>query len=93
MPHAAYFGLSIVMVLLFQALSLLFALIETGATEPLSRNFLSLSSRRGWARLGGGGVTPCSAGWQCCVGCLLRRPACPADPALPQTAATSSCAE
>lgn len=47
MPHAAFFGLSVVMMLVFQALSALFALIETG-TEPLSRNFLSLSSEPAW---------------------------------------------
>lgn len=44
MPHTALFGLSIFMALLFTALSALFALIETGASEPLSRNYLSLSS-------------------------------------------------
>lgn len=48
MPHAAYFGLSVVMLLVFQGLSALFALIECGASEPLSRNYLSLSSESAW---------------------------------------------
>ena len=48
MPHAAYFGLSVVMLLVFQGLSALFALIECGASEPLSRNYLSLSSGSAW---------------------------------------------
>lgn len=47
MPQAALFGLSVVMALVFLVLSSLFALIETGAGEPLSRNFLSLSSECG----------------------------------------------
>ena len=46
MPQAAMFGLSLFMALLFEVLSVLFAFIETGAGEPLSRNLLSLSG--GW---------------------------------------------
>ncbi|KAL4422853.1 hypothetical protein ABPG75_009050 [Micractinium tetrahymenae] len=44
MPQAALFGLSLFMALLYTVLSALFALIETGATEPLSSNLLSLSA-------------------------------------------------
>ena len=43
-PEVPLFALSVAMTLLFTVLSMLFALIETGATEPLSRNYLSLSS-------------------------------------------------
>jgi len=53
MPQAALFGLSLVMAMLFEALSALFALIETGASEPLSRNFLSLSGGRAGFEAGG----------------------------------------
>lgn len=74
MPHAAFLGLSIVCALLFQALSALFALIETGATEPLSPNLLSLASA--WAGVvGWGGV------WG--LGPRLLTPAAGCWPAVP----------
>lgn len=43
--------MSLFMALLFEVLSLLFALIETGATEPNSHNLLSLSGVQGWCQL------------------------------------------
>ena len=58
MPHVALLGLSIFMSLLFEAISALFALIETGAGEPLSRNYLSLS-----CALPLGGRAGALAGW------------------------------
>lgn len=61
MPHTALFGLSVFMCLVFTALSALFALIETGASEPLSRNYLSLSSAAaGGRRLWGPHRGPCT---------------------------------
>ena len=95
MPHAAFFGLSVVMMLVFQALSVLFALIECGATEPLSRNFLSLSSEPAWG-LGGRCSGHCPGDTsQPLHGGPARRPSCHNATAsalcsLVQMAATSS---
>ena len=93
MPHAAFLGLSIACALLFLALSGLFALIETGATEPLSRNLLSLASEcLGLGRAGGWlaceGAARCSCGF---VGaCLFSRGSRPPCSAIAHAAPIAS---
>ena len=92
MPHAALFGLSVFMALLFQLLSLLFAFIETGAGEPLSRNLLSLSGEAAcaacWLMEGAAGSSraPRAAGtpehcpWSACQSLVPCLNACPLPP-------------
>lgn len=95
MPQAALFGLSLFMVLLYTAISALFALIETGATEPLSNNLLSLSGGLPAAK----GVAACAHALNHNFNfqCLVSNPSCSSVikplsslPSL-QPATTSSC--